>query len=82
VNGCEYIEEITDPVTGEVVTLRAATEAELDAAVAERFGIDREDRENRIPRSPSAYDLKGGDASRQTPALGRRTDGQGQAMPS
>ena len=41
----EYIEEITDPVTHEVVTLRAATEAELDAAVAERFGIDREDRE-------------------------------------
>ena len=44
-NGREYVEEITDPVTGEVVTLRAATEAELDAAVAERFGIDREDRE-------------------------------------
>ena len=40
----EYIEEITDPVTHEVVTLRAATEAELDAAVAERFGIDREER--------------------------------------
>ena len=39
----QYIEEITDPVTHEVVTLRAATEAELDAAVAERFGIDRED---------------------------------------
>jgi hypothetical protein len=45
VNDREYIDEITDPVTGEVVTLRAATEAELDAAVAERFGIDREDRE-------------------------------------
>ena len=41
----EYIEEIIDPVTGEVVTLRATTEAELDAAVAERFGIDREARE-------------------------------------
>ena len=34
----EYIEEITDPVTGEVLTLRATTEAELDAAVAARFG--------------------------------------------
>lgn len=47
--GREYIEEITDPVTGEVVTLRAATEAELDAAVAGRFGIDREDREAGSP---------------------------------
>lgn len=46
---CEYIEEITDPVTGEVVTLRAATEAELDAKVAEQFGIDHEDRD---PGSP------------------------------
>jgi len=45
VKGREYIEEITDPVTGEVVTLRAATEAGLDAKVAERFGIDYEDRE-------------------------------------
>ena len=52
-NGCEYIEEITDPVTGEVVTLRAATEAELDAAVAERFGIDREDRETGSPDLPA-----------------------------
>lgn len=43
----EYIEEIIDPVSGEVLTLRATTEAELDAAVAERFGIDREDREAR-----------------------------------
>ena len=47
----EYIDEITDPVTGEVVTLRAATEAELDAKVAERFGIDHEDRE------PGSLDL-------------------------
>ena len=45
----EFIEEITDPVTHEVVTLRAATEAELDAKVAERFGIDREDREAGFP---------------------------------
>ena len=45
----EYIEEITDPVTDELVTLRAATEAELDAAMAERFGIDREDRETGSP---------------------------------
>lgn len=45
----EYIEEIIDPVTGEVLTLRATTEAELDAAVAERFGIDREDREAGSP---------------------------------
>jgi hypothetical protein len=41
----EYIEEITDPLTQEVLTLRATTEAELDAVVAERFGIDREDRD-------------------------------------
>ena len=40
-----YIEEITDPVTGEVVTLRATAETELDVMVAQRFGIDREDRE-------------------------------------
>ena len=45
----EYIEEITDPVTGEVLSLRATTEAELDAAVAERFGIDREDRKAGFP---------------------------------
>ena len=53
-NDREYIEEITDPVTSEVVTLRAATEAELDAAVAERFGIDREDREagSAAPQAP------------------------------
>ncbi len=38
----EYIEEITDPVTHEVLILRATTEAELDDKVAERFGIDRE----------------------------------------
>ena len=48
-NDREYIEEITDPVTGEVVTLRATTEAELDAKVAEQFGIDREDREAESP---------------------------------
>jgi hypothetical protein len=45
----EYIEEITDPVTGEVLTLRATTEAELDAAVAELFGINREDRQAGSP---------------------------------
>jgi len=45
----EYIEEIIDPVNGEVLTLRATTEAELDAAVAERFGIDREDRKTGSP---------------------------------
>jgi hypothetical protein len=49
----EYIEEIIDPVTGEVLTLRATTEAELDAAVAERFGIDREDREAGSPDLPT-----------------------------
>ena len=42
-----YIEEITDPVTGEVITFRAATEAELDRLVQEQFGIDQEDRESR-----------------------------------
>ena len=41
-----YIEEITDPITGEAVTLWATTQAELDAMVAERFGIDDEDRES------------------------------------
>ena len=45
----EYIEEIIDPVTGDVLTLRATTEAELDAEVAERFGITREDRESADP---------------------------------
>ena len=45
----EYIEEIVDPVTGEVLTLRATTEAEQDAKVADRFGIDREDREAGSP---------------------------------
>jgi hypothetical protein len=40
-----FSEEITDPVTGEVVTLRATAEAELDGMVSERFGIGREDRE-------------------------------------
>jgi hypothetical protein len=44
VNDREYIEDITDPITGEVVILRAATEAELDALVEERFGIGHEDR--------------------------------------
>ena len=42
-----YIEEITDPVTGEVVTLQATTEAELDAVVAKRFGVDREEQETK-----------------------------------
>ena len=42
-----YIEEITDPVTGEVMTFRAAAEAELDRLVQDHFGIDREDRESR-----------------------------------
>ena len=41
-----YIEEITDPITGEVITFRAATEAELDRLVQERLGIDRENRES------------------------------------
>ena len=50
----EYIEEITDPVTREVVTLRAATESALDAAVAERFGIDREDRKAESPDSQAS----------------------------
>jgi hypothetical protein len=42
-----YIEEITDPITGEVSTFRAATEAELDRLVREHCGIDQEDRESR-----------------------------------
>jgi hypothetical protein len=42
-----YIEEITDPITGEVTTFRAATEAELDRLVQDHFGIDQEDRESR-----------------------------------
>ena len=42
-----YIEEITDPITGEVITFRAATVAELDRLVQEHFGIDQEDRESR-----------------------------------
>ena len=42
-----YKEEITDPVTGEVITFRAATEAELDSLVQEHFGIDQENRESR-----------------------------------
>ena len=42
-----YVEQITDPVTGEVVTFGAATEAELDSLVEERFGIDQEDQESR-----------------------------------
>ena len=41
-----YIEEITDPITGEVITFRAATVAELDRLVQEHFGIDQEDRES------------------------------------
>ena len=48
-----YVEEIADPVTGEVTTFRAATEAELDRLVHERFRIDREDRESPIRRSLS-----------------------------
>jgi len=43
-----YVEQITDPVTGEVMTFRAATEAGLASLVEERFGIGREDdRESR-----------------------------------
>ena len=42
-----YIEQITDPITGEVITFSAATEAVLDRLVQEHFGIDREDRESR-----------------------------------
>lgn len=34
-----FIEQITDPVTGEQLTLRADSESELDAMVAELFGI-------------------------------------------
>ena len=51
-----YIEEITDPDTGEVITFRAATEAELDRLVQEHFGIDQEYRESR-----SGDHLRGGD---------------------
>ena len=51
-----YIEEITDPITGEVTTFRAATEAELDRLVQEHFGIDQEDRESR-----SGDHFRGGD---------------------
>ena len=38
-SGRTFIEQITDPVTGEQITLRAESEAELDALVADRFGI-------------------------------------------
>lgn len=34
-----FIEKIVDPITGEQVTLRAGSEAELDELIAERFGI-------------------------------------------
>ena len=51
-----YIEEVTDPITGEVATFRAATEAELDSLVQEHFGIDQEDRESR-----SGDHFRGGD---------------------
>lgn len=33
----QYVAEIKDPVTGEVTTLTASTEAELDRAVEEHF---------------------------------------------
>jgi hypothetical protein len=52
-----YIEEITDPVTGEVTTFRAATDAELDSLVQEHFGIDQEDRE-----SASGNHIRDGDS--------------------
>ena len=42
-----YVEQITDPVTGEVMTFRAITEAELDRLVEDRFGIDLANRESR-----------------------------------
>jgi hypothetical protein len=58
----EYIEEIIDPVTGEVLTLRATTEAELDAAVAERFGMDREDGEIGTPDLHTDHTREGDDA--------------------
>ena len=51
-----YIEEITDPIIGEVITFLAATEAELDRLVQEHFGIDQEDRESR-----SGGHFRGGD---------------------
>jgi len=51
-----YIEQITDPITGEVITFRAATDAELDRLVQEHFGIDQEDRESR-----SGDHFRGGD---------------------
>jgi hypothetical protein len=50
-----YVEHITDPVTGEVMTFRSATEAELDRLVEERFGIDRE------RESFSGVDIRDGD---------------------
>ena len=51
-----YIEQVTDPITGEVTTFRAATEAELDRLVQEQFGIDKEERE-----SFSGVDIRDGD---------------------
>ena len=51
-----YIEQVTDPITGEVTAFRAATEAELDRLVQEHFGIDQEDRESR-----SGDHFRGGD---------------------
>ena len=35
----QFIEQITDPVTGEHLTLRADTEADLDDLIAQHFGI-------------------------------------------
>ena len=41
-----YIEEITDPITGEVITFRAAAEAEAVAYITcRKLGIDRESSE-------------------------------------
>lgn len=35
-----YIDEIQDPVTGEIITVEADSPEELDALVAEHFDID------------------------------------------
>ena len=50
------LQDCADPITGEVITFRAATEAELDRLVQEQFGIDQEDRESR-----SGDHFRGGD---------------------
>lgn len=38
-----YIEDITDPVTGQTVTFRAISEAELDQRINAYFGLGEDE---------------------------------------